>query len=257
MEGRKRIIWLNNGLRTKIARRLESSRSGRHYLFLPDPFGLNNSPYKPLFSVTSEKFYYLKILPPLKRELEAVWVGNIYVPYPRSREEEVLNFLKGFEKPHALYVGFRDFNEIITKKLGEVFIFDLSMSKTKDLYAERKSIADKLMKAEWSEPFELQGSLRGRFVKLDKLSDDSLKENLKFTLDCFQEITIFNHLMWLETSLPVLPLDNKRFIINFTDGMVGTTIYSYDHPTVEFHIHPGEILWVEHPFPSEEEAEGD
>jgi len=237
---------------TRIIRRLGSSRrSGCYYFFKPAAFGLNNSPYEPLFSVETEKAVSVLVDHSLMGELTIYDTGSgLKFPLPRGRSDELKEYIFSFKKPAILGIGWCAVDDVdLWKNLHrykEFIIFDLK--KTRDLYRERsESFLEIKNCVNWDEnKKESQGSLSLTFGELKDVSlnaDEFLIEE--------RSVVLFNHkLVVRRGNFLRIKKDNEVIIINNNEAGE-FFIVSYDHSTYHGWLDKGQALLLSHPFPTD------
>jgi len=220
----------------RVVRRLYSSKSsGDYYLLSPELYGINGSPFEPLFTVTSSKFYYIRVVRELMSELEVVEWKGYEIPAPRNKFDSIEKFLKEIEEPAILINGWCSLKKSnMLHRVSEVFVFD--KEQTIENYKLRKQLFDYFMQEKTetteTETTELQGGLRYRSIELPKEFE---------SLPACTRTRIFNHVV--EGEFNVLRLNNEMLL----KSDYRLTLYSYDHPTKRL---PGGSYYFTHPFPS-------
>lgn len=247
----------------QVIRRLQSSnRSGNYYILLSrvKNFGLNNAPYCPMFHVVSSRFYYIKIVPELRRHLEPYIVDSNYdIPIPAGQKHhEVFSFLESIPKRDMLILyNSRDWwlegrePERILDFTDEIFVFDLRYT-ISDYYFRSNLFNYLLSLIKLREDTKSQGRLtitefQGINFSLDPMKNETVRKNVLKMLIKTNKVTIYNHLVTSSKEFYVLPLDNKRLIINSEADFQWYKIYSYDHFTIE--VNPWLGMLLEHPIP--------
>lgn len=137
-----------------IRERLESSRSsGAYWVQAPEGWGLNEAPYRPLFSVflkerpdRAPSGVWYRVVPELLRHDHVILkVGGVEFLAPRA----IRQIVAGFEDPALLAIGNcalsrEDLVDSI-HRVSEVYIVDRKYAV--DLNAERRKLRDKLLEA--------------------------------------------------------------------------------------------------------------
>jgi len=231
-----------------VTRRLRSSRtSGPYYLMgpeLPTPrWGLNDSPYEPLFKVESSRFAWARLEPRLSRELETGMLPNksereaVYdLPVPRK--------LLAFWRPGViiLAVGNCLLPPMSVHRVNEVFFFD--PERTIDIFAKRKAKFQALdKKVNWS-PLTCQGHLQICKGDSSFTGEDVIFEQAE------EKVVLFNHLIEFNEKLFLIRVNNEVIISCSREGNI--ILSSYDHDPVVFWVQGGRLYKLSHPWPQDE-----
>ena len=245
-----------------VVERLESSASSGRYWYmlgsngLETEWGLNSSPYNPLFSVTTHRMYHLRVLEGLEKFLTTLDVNinvqeGTYAPVivPVSKAADIQDFLMEFDDPIILAVGRYSLTpenvaNWLFARVKDFYVFD--RAKTIWDWKRRNDVIDDIvLEFEYSDIKVAQGSLRYK-----KTFVGSSSATFSKGMEPIKHITVANHLIQIIRGSGALGIqcDERAVIVAPSEGgRIEFSIFSYEHDIASwFKLDPGEAILFKH-----------